>query len=84
MPAFVFASRAMHEAALPILDGLTAPITVLRNPRPGDVRPVHVLSDAQLAQVLPRFAAAGVEIELLCDEGRSRPEAPLLAAETRR
>lgn len=74
----------MHEAALPILDGLTEPIIVLRNPDPHDVRPVHVLSDAQLAQVLPQFAAAGMEIELLRNEGRLRPAAPLLAAETRR
>jgi hypothetical protein len=71
----------MHEAALPLLDGLAEPIAVLRNPAPDDPRPVHVLTERQLAQLRPEFAAAGIDIELVDnDSGRVRERVALASA----
>ena len=79
MPAFVFATREMHAAALPFLDDLAEPITVVRNPGPDDPRPVHLLSESQLAHLRPRFAAAGITIELLAHPSHHPPASTQLA-----
>jgi hypothetical protein len=65
MPAFVFATRAMHAAALPLLDSLGEPVTMMRNPDSSDPRPVHMVTNDQLARLRPLFERAGIQIEML-------------------
>ena len=65
VPAFVFANRAMHEAALPLLDELDQPVSVLRPASDTDDRLVHVVTGEQFAYLKKRFAAAGIEFQLV-------------------
>lgn len=65
MPAFRFTTRAMHAAALPVLDELRAPIVIRRDPASPEGRLIHVVTEEQLAFLRVRFAAAGIQIEFV-------------------